>query len=318
MSKVAQLDGQGRLILGPRFEAPTAAKIQVTPEVNDATGVILDGRPSAVGSNERVGIKLGNYVLTQDVNADGTTDFGVADASGNSLAQLVHQMTGLYEKSAHVQLGAGDLVTAAATTGPTLVAGVTDYVIVPKEIIIRAYLNGMSPLAGGHITIGWNGVATADGNAWWGDWSEAMYGSDMLSFAAMGTWASATAGMAIDPASLSGLDLVLIDQAGVTLGWTGGIATSAVNAGGSGYAPGDTFECNDATGVVLTVDGGGAVLTYSITDPGFESLVANGVATSKLTGGGDDLFTIDIQTLDYTANPYTMDLWIKYYLVPAA
>lgn len=88
MSKVAQLDGQGRLILGPRFEAPTAAKIQVKPEVDDSVGVVLDARPSAVGSNERVGIRLGDWWLMQDSAANGTKDIALLDESGDKVATL--------------------------------------------------------------------------------------------------------------------------------------------------------------------------------------------------------------------------------------
>jgi hypothetical protein len=77
------------------------------------------------------------------------------------------------------------------------------------------------------------------------------------------------------------------------------IATSAVDVGGSGYAPGDTFVVNSANyaaGVVDTVDGGGAVLTYHLISDGVAATV--GIAsTAAVTGSGDGAFTIDILTL---------------------
>lgn len=72
----------------------------------------------------------------------------------------------------------------------------------------------------------------------------------------------------------------------------GPIVTSTKGAGGSGYAindtgiidPGTLVSSGDATYKVLTVDGGGAVLTYQVTSPGTAYPVANGITTG--TGGG--------------------------------
>lgn len=72
----------------------------------------------------------------------------------------------------------------------------------------------------------------------------------------------------------------------------GPIVTATLGAGGSGYAPNDTGiidpgtlqSSGDATYKVLTVDGGGAVLTFQVTGAGTAYPVANGLATG--TGGG--------------------------------
>lgn len=70
-------------------------------------------------------------------------------------------------------------------------------------------------------------------------------------------------------------------------GLGGPIVTATLGAGGAGYAANDTGTINDgsddATYKVLTVDGGGAVLTFQVTGAGTSYRVENGVATA--TGG---------------------------------
>jgi hypothetical protein len=67
----------------------------------------------------------------------------------------------------------------------------------------------------------------------------------------------------------------------------GPIAAATLNAGGAGYAPNDTGTITtgtgDATYKVLTVGGGGAVLTFQVTSGGTAYAVANNRATA--TGG---------------------------------
>jgi hypothetical protein len=80
----------------------------------------------------------------------------------------------------------------------------------------------------------------------------------------------------------------------------GGITSTTLAAGGLGYAIGDTGVIAagnfDATYQVLTVDGAGAVLTYSITSPGTSYLPANGVTTNigGAQPGAGAGFTINI------------------------
>lgn len=78
----------------------------------------------------------------------------------------------------------------------------------------------------------------------------------------------------------------------------GVILTSVLNAGGTGYAPGDTGIVGggnaDAVYAVDTVGGGGAVLTYHLTAPGTGYSAATGVSTGVSTGAGDGGFTVNI------------------------
>lgn len=70
------------------------------------------------------------------------------------------------------------------------------------------------------------------------------------------------------------------------------IVSSVLNAGGTGYAPGDTFTVNVGSGnagVVDTVDGGGAVLTYHLTADGTEATTTTGAASTATSGIGTGL-----------------------------
>lgn len=105
----------------------------------------------------------------------------------------------------------------------------------------------------------------------------------------------------VDEISNQGLN-VGVENGSLT--FTGPILASVKNAGGSGYAPGDTgtvdgdpFGSNPAQYTVNTVGVGGAVLTYHITsghDPAY--VVATGVTTTSVTGGGSG-FTINVTSI---------------------
>jgi len=124
-----------------------------------------------------------------------------------------------------------------------------------------------------------------------------------------------------DPMNVNG---VAVNVAAATGDATiyGPIVTSALNDGGSGYATGDTGTIDGnaygsaAAYVVDTVDGGGAVLTYTITDPGDGYTTATGVTTT--TGGSQPGagmgFVVDITAV---ADP-DGDLYVTlYYLTQA-
>ena len=85
------------------------------------------------------------------------------------------------------------------------------------------------------------------------------------------------------------------------------IKTTTLNAGGSGYAPNDTFTIDGgttlATGKVLTVIAG-SVATYEITTPGLGYAVANGIATTHTSGSGTGLKVNITELLPYNQNTY--------------
>lgn len=103
------------------------------------------------------------------------------------------------------------------------------------------------------------------------------------------------------------------------LGNYGPISSSSLNSGGSGWAINDTFTVDgitsSATGVVDTVDGGGAILTYHLDALGNSYKTAIGVGISATIGVGVDA------TLDLTVTvPGTghMQIDVFYNLVDVA
>lgn len=95
----------------------------------------------------------------------------------------------------------------------------------------------------------------------------------------------------------------------------GPIATTTLDSGGSGYAPGDTGGISagdsDATFIVDTVDGGGAVLSYTIASAGTGYSVSSGVGTTVNTGGGDSSFTLNITAVQTGDGTGTIEVFYR-------
>jgi len=105
-------------------------------------------------------------------------------------------------------------------------------------------------------------------------------------------------GSAMDPGAVDDAPL-LIDCPAQDV--NGLIATTTLGSGGTGYATTNTFNLDgagdtNAQGVVDTVDGGGAVLTYHLTAIGTCYPVQNGITTTATSGGGSGL-TINVTAL---------------------
>lgn len=97
------------------------------------------------------------------------------------------------------------------------------------------------------------------------------------------------------------LDVVKVEDIGLYLHQVtaslipGPILTHSLGAGGANYVVSDVLTVGDAEFTVLTVDGGGAILTYSLTDAGTTVEVGNGQAAMGGAGTGAkfDILTID-------------------------
>lgn len=90
---------------------------------------------------------------------------------------------------------------------------------------------------------------------------------------------------------------------------TGPITAASINAGGSGYANGDTGsidgDSGDAQYVVTGVDGSGGVLSFDVSNPGTDYVATTGFATTPITGVGTG-FVINIgsvRTGEFAAGP---------------
>lgn len=103
----------------------------------------------------------------------------------------------------------------------------------------------------------------------------------------------------------------------------GPIVTSAKNAGGALYAPGDTGTIDvggpvgDAAYVIDTVGGGGAVLTYHLTSAG--TAYATAVGSTTTNGGGQPGigtgFTVNITAVTKGDGTFTVSLYYVTFVV---
>lgn len=117
-----------------------------------------------------------------------------------------------------------------------------------------------------------------------------------------GTWAAGTASGYLNIMTKTG---TFVDNEEITIyGAINATSLGATGSGGSGYAVGDLFKINQAgasgaVGVVLTLSTT-AVATFAIINPGQGYTVANNKTTTKITGSGDDLFCVDVDSVATT------------------
>lgn len=98
------------------------------------------------------------------------------------------------------------------------------------------------------------------------------------------------------------------------LAGTGAIDTIVLNAGGADYAVNDILTLQGGDGgtiKVLTIDGAGAILTFSVTNTGQGYQVANGIGVNDVTGVGAgatfNLTAITIDQTDFAVMIYHLD-----------
>jgi hypothetical protein len=82
-----------------------------------------------------------------------------------------------------------------------------------------------------------------------------------------------------------------------------------LGAGGANYVVSDVLTVGDATFTVLTVDGGGAILTYSLTDAGTTVEVGDDQAA---TGGAGTGAKFDILTIDASGQNAEINIKVYY------
>lgn len=116
-----------------------------------------------------------------------------------------------------------------------------------------------------------------------------------------GTWAGGTKAGELRLITKTG---TFQDGENITI--MGAIGTIAVgSAGGASYAVGDIITVTQTNGsgakLVVSSVNTGAVTGLVLVDPGTGYTVANGVATTKVTGSGDNALTVNISALATTA-----------------
>ncbi len=215
---------------------------------------------------------------------------------------------------ATARFSATELVAIGAGTPGTLVpAQGANKIIVPLTVALFSQGGTGLNVTGANPEINYSGDATALTEAIDTDLGEADV--DFQVVAALGAitpW---------DKDTVANKALVLdFDTLSAIL--TGSIVTSAIGAAaGTGYAAGDTFNigATGAVGRVLTVNAG-VVLTYEIV-PGYAgtaATVADEVATTKITGSGDDALTIDVTVVSVTANATVLKVVTKFMVIDIA
>lgn len=118
----------------------------------------------------------------------------------------------------------------------------------------------------------------------------------------------------VDVADWLNKGLVLFAAADLDI--SGGIADFAINDGGADFEVDDEVEIptsgsgDPATGVVTAVSGG-AITALTLTSAPDGYLLSTALAITATTGIGTAA-TIDITELDYSLNPITVDLRVRY------
>jgi hypothetical protein len=211
-----------------------------------------------------------------------------------------------------VDVSAADLNAAVSGSGfITLVAGVAGELAVPISLtIIPTYGSDNWGQGGGSPRLGYTNAAG----------SPLTLPSDWLPSG--NTAIVGTAGtIALSGPSPSPVGDDLDFSINGSLIQVGPIATSSLgSSGGSGYAPGDTGFLDqgngDATYVVDTVDGGGAVLTFHLDNAGTGYFVTPDDTTEVSTGGGDGGFLVNIDSVSGTPDT-SFKLKLIYYIQTA-
>lgn len=240
-------------------------------------------------------------------NGNTTYDIAVADTDGvggvDQFATLADGLGGSLATMPVVTITWPLIQDAPVTTGATSPAFTKTFTFAfpnnPLGLLYSipyAYFNGgapVTPYAPSGITTAALFVTWANAN-WgtYGTWTSTGNIVNLASVANSGTYVLA-AGFSPQLAQAAWC----IDA--TTLYPAGQIATAALNAGGTGYAVGDTVSVNTGGGnAILTVASLSttAVATFTVTYGGTGYAVATGVATTAITGTGTG-FVINISTL---------------------
>lgn len=239
-------------------------------------GPTLETNGTPNGSQALLNLAAGAGVTLAD-NGTGTVTIMSSGGGGLSVARIVLNAVALDAinstpvvaiaapgaNKAIRLMGAGSIESKAGTTAFSLYSG---------ALTLRAYYeNSSGPFAAGTDII-----------------DDGLINSDQF------------APLAFTASEPGGATTLFSNKALVILavpGSQGRITASVLADGGALYAPGDTFTVDtgigNAAGVVDTVDGGGAVLTYHLTAQGTAYTVSSANATTATTGIGTGL-TIDI------------------------
>lgn len=243
---------------------------------------------------------------------------GPASAAADALA-LFNGTSGKLLKNggtlaaALAALGVYPPVTAVLTAADLAVLHNTRYTLYASPgptKIVAAEITGCDQDGGFSGSLGAGGTITA----MFGD--TAVIAANIINgnFGALKPWSASFAIACFetaipDNADAIGAAIKLVAQANLQI--PGGIATSELQAGGTGWQEADTFAtAGGATFVVDTVNAG-AIVTYHQTATGDPVCLVETVENVTATGGsvGVDA-SIFVLTLDYSVNPATLTVQV--------
>src|SRR5574343_95486 len=282
----------------------------ITP--TDPTGFPATGEQARAAIGDEILIVAGGDGPQYDVTrgAEGTT--AVGHAAGDAL-RLVLTADGF---TALAALGSAlRVVTRRLTTAELTTLGDTPVELVPG--VPGALLMGVSVVGQtipGTVAFGSDPTLTVSGGA-----SGLKVVSLPLSNISARFAGGPFSGDSDPVAAQEGQPITVSADANPTV--SGAILTSTLNAGGSGYAEGDTGTVDagngNATYVVDTVDGGGAILTYTITDGGTGYVVGGPYDFGRVTGVGAGA-SISVDSIDAQTPDMEATFTVAYYVVPVA
>ena len=278
----------------------------------DGSGFPATGEQARAAIGSEILIVTGGDGPQYDVTrgAEGTTAVGHAAGEALRLVLTADGFTALAALGSALRVVTRRLTTAELSTlGDTpveLVPGVPGALLMGVSVVGQS-APGTTPPFGSAPTFTVSGGASSNVLL---D-SSLSSSSAQFSSAAFVALGNTTAGAIGQPISISASENPTV---------SGAILTSSLDAGGSGYAEGDTGTVvggdDNATYIVDTVDGGGAILTYTITAGGTGYIPTDYVlatTTGVDVGGRIVVDSIDPQTPDMEAT-----FTVAYYVVPVA
>jgi hypothetical protein len=120
--KKLELDDQGKLNIGP-VGGTKPGTINIAFDSNDTSGIALNVAATPAAGSERAAIKLGGFTIGQDTAADGTTNFGIIDTNGTTLASFTTGVPAIVSELPATQYTAVATATAFAPTGAQVAGG---------------------------------------------------------------------------------------------------------------------------------------------------------------------------------------------------
>lgn len=139
-------DAIGNLHVGS-FGRLSKARITVDHRADDIEGIGLDIAPTRAGAARKAGIKLGDFVLTQDVLGNGTLNFGILDSTG---AVVINFSTAFFANLFNSAVSTVGVVHMQADTSITALTALSEVPAATTQAQANARANALQTAAAAH------------------------------------------------------------------------------------------------------------------------------------------------------------------------